>query len=71
VTLSLCGTLACGIGLAAPPEPLDTDFLDYLADCEGKDDNWTVVANDKERQKARAPRETKPPAEPPKQEDKP
>ena len=72
MTLSLCGSLACGIGLAAPPEPLDKEFLDYLADCESKDDNWTVVASDKDRQKNETPRETKPPAaEAPKQEAKP
>ena len=35
-----------------PPEPLDVEFLDYLAACEGKDDNWTVVADDKLRKKA-------------------
>lgn len=29
------------------PEPLDADFLDYLAACEGKDDNWTVVQDEK------------------------
>jgi hypothetical protein len=37
--------------LAGKPEPLDTDFLDYLAACEGKDDNWTVIAGDKQRRK--------------------
>ena len=62
MTLSLCSSLACGVALAAPPEPLDADFLDYLANYEGKDDNWTVVANDKERPKAEAPPRPKPPA---------
>jgi len=37
---------------AGKPEPLDKEFLDYLAACEGKDDNWTVVAKEKERRKA-------------------
>jgi hypothetical protein len=37
---------------AGKPEPLDKDFLDYLAACEGKDDNWTVVADDKKRAQA-------------------
>jgi hypothetical protein len=37
---------------AGKPEPLDKDFLDYLAACEGKDDNWTVIADDKQRRKA-------------------
>ena len=47
-TLGLHGVPA----LASPPEPLDVEFLDYLAACEGKDDNWTVVADDKLRKKA-------------------
>jgi hypothetical protein len=57
--------------LAAPPEPLDVEFLDYLASCEGKDDNWTVVANEKERKKSAIPREATPPArvDAPKQEE--
>ena len=32
---------------AGAPEPLDTEFLDYLLACESKDDNWTVVADEK------------------------
>ena len=58
---------------AGKPEPLDKDFLDYLAACEGKDDNWTVIADDKKRKAAeKAPKE-KPPAkvEAPKPEAKP
>ena len=58
---------------AGKPEPLDKDFLDYLAACEGKDDNWTVIADDKKRRAAeKAPRQT-PPArvEAPKPEVKP
>lgn len=47
---------------AGKPEPLDKDFLDYLAACEGKDDNWTVIADDKQgRRKA----EKDPPKAPP------
>ena len=37
---------------SAAPEPVDAEFLDYLATVEGKDDNWTVVASDRERKKA-------------------
>jgi hypothetical protein len=37
---------------AEKPAPLDKEFLDYLAACEGKDDNWTVIADGKERRKA-------------------
>jgi hypothetical protein len=52
---------------ATKPEPLDAEFLDYLAACEGKDDNWTVVAKQKPRPKAQqsAPvKETPPPDQP-------
>lgn len=47
----------CSLGVApafaGKPEPLDKDFLDYLASCEGKDDDWTVIADGKkERRKA-------------------
>jgi hypothetical protein len=49
--------------IAATPEPLDPEFLDYLVACEGKDDNWTVVADEKLRRKAAAkPVPKKPPA---------
>jgi hypothetical protein len=50
---------------AAKPEPLDAEFLDYLAACEGKDDNWTVVDGDKQRRKAadKDPPKAPPPAE--------
>ena len=27
---------------AAEPEPLDEDFLDYLSQLEGEDDDWTL-----------------------------
>lgn len=60
MTLSMCAGFATSVAMAAPPEPLDTEFLDYLAQCEGKDDNWTVVASGKERKKATPP----PPAKP-------
>lgn len=57
---TLC--LRAAPAFASPPEPLDVEFLDYLAACEGKDDNWTVVADDKLRKKA----ESKPvPKQPP------
>lgn len=50
---------------AGKPEPLDKEFLDYLAACEGKDDNWTVIADDKkDRRKAeKAPPKAPPPAD--------
>jgi hypothetical protein len=60
--------------IAATPEPLDVDFLDYLASCEGKDDNWTVVADEKTRrrlpEKKKAP-ESKPEPKLPEKESKP
>lgn len=50
--------------LAGKAEALDVEFLDYLAACEGKDDNWTVVADDKKKRKPadKAPVEKAPPA---------
>jgi hypothetical protein len=59
---------------AGTPEPLDTEFLDYLLACEGKDDNWTVVADEKLRKKAgkqQPPKEKTPQPEDKKQEAKP
>ena len=37
--------------IAGKPEALDAEFLDYLAACESKDDNWTVVADGKKQGK--------------------
>ena len=64
--------LTCAVSSSAwsaAPEPVDPEFLDYLATVEGKDDNWTVVASDRERKKAAA-REPKVKA-PPDEADKP
>ena len=50
---------------AGTQEPLDAAFLDYLIAFEGKDDNWTVVADDKLREKvAKTPAKDKPVANP-------
>jgi hypothetical protein len=57
--LSCAGALPA---YAGKPEPLDTEFLDYLSACESKDDNWTVVAAEKPRRKVV---EQSPPATPP------
>jgi hypothetical protein len=46
---------------AKPPEPLDREFLDYLAACESKDDNWTVVADGELRKRAEAGQKPKRP----------
>jgi len=56
---------------AGVPEPLDKEFLDYLLACETKDDNWTVVADEKLRKKASkdAPKEKSPPADKDKQQE--
>ena len=53
------------------PEPLDAEFLDYLLACERKDDNWTVVADEKLRKKAakEASRDKPPPADKDKQQE--
>ena len=55
---------------AGVPEPLDAEFLDYLLACESKEDNWTVVADDKLRKKASkdASKEKAPPADKGKQQ---
>jgi len=45
------GTFASSPAPAGKPAPLDREFLDYLAACEGKDDNWTVVADGKQDRK--------------------
>jgi hypothetical protein len=50
----LAGLLIClrvNSASAAAPDPLDAEFLDYLLACESKDDNWTVVADEKLRKK--------------------
>jgi hypothetical protein len=51
----MLAAMSCLVGakpaLAAEPEALEPEFLDYLAACEGKDDNWTVVADAKTRKK--------------------
>ena len=56
---------------AGVPEPLDAEFLDYLLACESKNDNWTVVADEKLRKKASkdAPKEKSPPADKDKQQE--
>jgi len=56
---------------AGAPEALETEFLDYLLACESKDDNWTVVADDRLRKQAskEVPREV-PKEKPPADEDK-
>jgi hypothetical protein len=70
----LAGLLIClrsNSAFAGAPQPLETEFLDYLLTCESKDDNWTVVADDKLRKKARkeAPKEKSPPADEDKQQE--
>ena len=49
---------------AGTQEPLDAAFLDYLIAFEGKDDNWTVVADGKLKKKAAKPAKEKPVAKP-------
>ena len=67
--LAISGGSSVPAACAEPPEALDADFLDYLVACEGKDDNWTVVAGEKLRKKAGAKQTPKeePPADAAKQ----
>lgn len=69
----LLALVRSGSADAGVPEPLDAEFLDYLLACESKEDNWTVVADDKLRKKPSkdAPKEKSPPADKGKQEAKP
>jgi hypothetical protein len=51
---------------AAEPEPVDEEFLEYLATLEDKDDNWTVVAPDAGKKTATAPgAKARKPSDPP------
>ena len=56
--------MGSGSALAGKPDALDAAFLDYLATCEGKNDNWTVVADAKQRRKveSKSPPTQTPPA---------
>jgi hypothetical protein len=58
---------------AGAPEPLDAEFLDYLAAMEGKDHNWTVVVEEKPAKKPVKAEAVEKPATPvkPKEEVKP
>jgi hypothetical protein len=61
--LAISCWLRAAPALAAAPEPLDAEFLDYLLTCERPDDNWTVIADEKLRKKAsKAPPKEKAPA---------
>lgn len=48
-TVAILGVMPA---VAGNPETLDAEFLDYLAACEGKDDNWTVVVDGRKQGKA-------------------
>ena len=65
--MMLAGLLICvreNAAWAGESKALDPEFLDYLLACEGKDDNWTVVADRKLRKKADKSAEPAEPAEP-------
>jgi hypothetical protein len=51
MTLAVVTCLSAAAAMGAEPEPLDVEFLDYLVNCEDKDDNWTVVAGRKQVKK--------------------
>lgn len=46
-------------------EPLDADFLEYLANLEADDDNWTLLDDGMDREPASNHSETEQPAERP------
>jgi hypothetical protein len=63
MTLAVVTCLTAVVATGAEPEPLDVEFLDYLANCEDKDDNWTVVAGRKQAKKV--PEKPAVPSKPP------
>ena len=46
--------LCAGAALAVEPEPLDEEFLEYLAEFEDSSDNWTWFADDDKQDAAAA-----------------
>lgn len=44
-------TLSLPLPAADEIEPLDADFLEYLANMEREDDDWTLLADAEERQR--------------------
>lgn len=47
--LGLLLTLTQALPAAEEIEPLDADFLDYLANMEREDDDWTLLADAEDR----------------------
>lgn len=63
--------LAAAVAPAAEePEQLDAEFLEYLANLEGDEDDWTLVA-EAEEAKAAARRSDNPPRKASKEADRP
>lgn len=52
--LGLLLTLTQPLLAADEIEPLDADFLEYLANMEREDDDWTLLADAEDRQQAAA-----------------
>jgi len=52
VSLSVLLLLSLTAPAADQIEPLDGDFLDYLANLEGDDDDWTLLADAEEARTA-------------------
>ena len=65
--LLLAAWMLFGTGTPAADEiePLDADFLEYLANLEADDDNWTLLDDDPDREPASNDSETEQPAEKP------
>jgi hypothetical protein len=69
MSLAVVTCLTAAAAMGAEPEPLDVEFLDYLVSCEGKDDNWTVVAGRKPEKKV--PEKEAVPSKPPSKDSSP
>ena len=54
LALAIAGLLA-GAATAAEPEPLDEDFLEYLAEFANDADDWTWFASDTDEDDEEAP----------------
>jgi hypothetical protein len=61
--LALLSLALCSLAARADEkiEPIDAEFLEYLAELEGAEDDWTVVEREEPRKKAAAAKPSEPP----------